>query len=194
MGWVRLAAGIRGPGVRDDVLGRRVAGRVVLVTGASEGIGEATARRLGAAGAVVLLIARTADRLSAVRDEIRAAGGVAHAHPTDLSRPDDAAALADTLLARYGRVDVVVSNAGRSIRRSIADTADRFHDVRRLEAVNHLGPVQLLLRLLPAMRAAGGGHVVNVSTAALGMPAPHWSSYLASKSAFDAWLRCVAPE
>src|SRR5690349_1195195 len=145
MVWVRrglrTAAGISGPGIRDETLRRRVAGRVVLVTGASEGIGEATARRLGAAGAVVLLVARTADRLTAVRDGIRAAGGVAHAHPTDLSRPEEAAALADEVLARYGRVDVVVSNAGRSIRRSIADTADRLHDVTRLEGVNHLGPV-----------------------------------------------------
>ena len=166
----------------------------MLVTGASEGIGAATARRLGAAGATVLLVARTVERLERVRADIVAAGGTAHVHPADLSVPDAAAALAAEVLRRYRRVDVVVSNAGRSIRRSVADTADRFHDVTRTANLNYLGPVQLLLVLLPAMRAAGGGHVVNVSTAGLATPAPNWSSYLASKAAFDTWLRCVAGE
>ncbi|GID91333.1 hypothetical protein Adi01nite_07450 [Amorphoplanes digitatis] len=166
----------------------------MLVTGASEGIGAATARRLGAAGATVLLVARTVERLERVREEIVAAGGRAFVHPADLSSPDAAAALAADLVARYRRIDVVVSNAGRSIRRSVADTADRFHDIQRTMSVNYAGPVQLLLALLPAMRAAGGGHVVNVSTAGLSMRTPNWSAYLASKAAFDAWLRCAAVE
>jgi NAD(P)-dependent dehydrogenase (short-subunit alcohol dehydrogenase family) len=76
----------------------------------------------------------------------------------------------------------------------VADTDDRFHDVQRLTGVNYLGPVQLVLGLLPAMRAAGRGHLVNVSTAALGLPAANWSAYLGSKGAFDTWLRCAAPE
>src|SRR5581483_6301953 len=126
--------------------------------------------------------------------EIVAAGGVAYAHPADLSSPAAAAALATELLRRYRRIDVVVSNAGRSIRRSVADTADRFHDIERTAGVNYLGPVQLLLVLLPAMRAGGGGHVVNVSTAGMAAPAPHWSAYLASKAAFDTWLRSAAAE
>ena len=99
------------------------------------------------------------------------------------------AALIEVLLARYAHIDVVVSNAGRSIRRSVADTADRFHDVQRLITINHLGPVQLLLGLLPTMRAAGRGHIVNVSTAALGFPSANWSTYVSSKRAFDAWMR-----
>ncbi|HWB37363.1 MAG TPA: SDR family NAD(P)-dependent oxidoreductase, partial [Rugosimonospora sp.] len=194
MGWWRVVTGITGRGVRESALRRAVAGRVVLVTGASEGIGAATARRLGAAGAVVLLVARTAARLEGVRAEIEAVGGTAHAHPCDLADPVAAQALAGELIRRYRRVDVVVSNAGRSIRRSVTETADRFHDVRRTADINYLGPVALLLGLLPAMRAARRGHVVNVSTASLAVSAPGWSAYLASKMAFDFWLRCAAPE
>jgi acyl-CoA synthetase (AMP-forming)/AMP-acid ligase II/short-subunit dehydrogenase len=192
--WLRIAAGITGRGPGDRRLRAAVAGRTVLVTGASEGIGAATARRLGRAGATVLLVARTADRLDAVRADIEAAGGTAHVHPVDLSRPPEAAALGADLLRRYRRIDVVVSNAGRSIRRSVAETADRFHDVERTIAVNYLGPVQLLLALLPALRTTGG-HVVNVSTAGLATPAAaNWSAYLASKAAFDTWLRSAAIE
>jgi NAD(P)-dependent dehydrogenase (short-subunit alcohol dehydrogenase family)/acyl-CoA synthetase (AMP-forming)/AMP-acid ligase II len=171
-----------------------VAGRVVLITGASEGIGAATAVRLGRAGATVLLVARTRARLVQVRGLVEAAGGTAHVHPCDLSDPDAARALAEEVLRRYGRVDVVVSNAGRSIHRTVAQTADRFHDVTRTVAINYLGPVALLLALLPAMRAAGGAHIVNVSTSSLAAFAPGWSAYLGSKAAFDYWLRSAAPE
>ncbi len=192
--WVRIAAGITGRGPRERRLRAAVAGRTVLVTGASEGIGAATARRLAGAGATVLLVARTVERLEQVRGEIVAAGGRAFVHPADLSSPEAAAALAAELMARHRRIDVVVSNAGRSIRRSVADTADRFHDIQRTMSLNHLGPVQLLLVLLPAMRAGGGGHIVNVSTAGLATPTPNWSAYRASKAAFDAWLRSAAVE
>jgi acyl-CoA synthetase (AMP-forming)/AMP-acid ligase II/short-subunit dehydrogenase len=191
---VRIAAGITGCGPRERRLRAAVAGRTVLVTGASEGIGAATARRLAAAGATVLLVARTVERLEQVREEIVAAGGRAFVHPADLSSPDAAAALAADLVTRYRRIDVVVSNAGRSIRRSVADTADRFHDIERTISLNHLGPVQLLLVLLPAMRANGGGHIVNVSTAGLAMNTPNWSAYHSSKAAFDTWLRSAAVE
>ncbi|MGW3613702.1 SDR family NAD(P)-dependent oxidoreductase [Micromonospora sp. NPDC005163] len=177
-----------------DRLRAAVAGRTVLVTGASEGIGAVTARRLAAAGAVVLLVARTASRLEQVRDEIVAGGGVAYVHPADLSVPAEAAALAEELLTRYRRIDVVVNNAGRSIRRAVADTADRFHDLERTINLNYLGPAQLLLVLLSGMRTTGGGHVVNVSTAGLAINAPHWSAYHASKAAFDTWLRTAAAE
>ncbi|MEH0843607.1 SDR family NAD(P)-dependent oxidoreductase [Micromonospora sp. CPCC 205711] len=194
MHWVRIAAGVTGRGVSPDRLRAAVAGRTVLVTGASEGIGAATARRLAEAGAVVLLVARTASRLEQVRDEIVAGGGVAYVHPADLSVPAEAAALAKELLTRYRRIDVVVNNAGRSIRRAVADTADRFHDLERTINLNYLGPAQLLLVLLSGMRTTGGGHVVNVSTAGLAINAPHWSAYHASKAAFDTWLRTAAAE
>ncbi|MEU4164328.1 SDR family NAD(P)-dependent oxidoreductase [Actinoplanes sp. NPDC026670] len=192
--WVRIGLGITGRGPRERRLRKAVAGKTVLVTGASEGIGEATARRLAAAGANVLLVARTVERLEQVKAEIEAAGGRASVHQADLSSPEAAAALAADLVDRHRRIDVVVSNAGRSIRRSVADTADRFHDVQRTNSLNFLGPAQLMLALLPAMRAAGGGHIVNVSTAGLSSRTPNWSAYLASKSAFDTWLRCAAVE
>jgi acyl-CoA synthetase (AMP-forming)/AMP-acid ligase II/NAD(P)-dependent dehydrogenase (short-subunit alcohol dehydrogenase family) len=191
---LRILAGIAGPGVRPAALRRAVADRVVVVTGASEGIGAATALCLGAAGATVVLVARTAARLDELRRRIEAAGGRAFAHPCDLSDPAAAEALAAQLLQAYGRVDVVISNAGHSIHRSVAATAGRFHDVARTAGINYLGPVALLLGLLPAMRAAGGGHIVNVSTASLAGFPPGWSAYLASKGAFDLWLRSAAPE
>ncbi|MBX6749233.1 MAG: SDR family NAD(P)-dependent oxidoreductase [Micromonosporaceae bacterium] len=191
---LRILAGIAGPGPSESALRRAVAGRVIVVTGASEGIGAATAVRLAAAGARVVLVARTAARLAEVRQRIVAAGGTAITHPCDLSDPAAAGALAAELLETYGRVDVVVSNAGHSINRSVAATADRFHDIARTAGINYLGPVALLLGLLPAMRAAGCGHIVNVSTASLAGFPPGWSAYLASKGAFDIWLRSAAPE
>jgi NAD(P)-dependent dehydrogenase (short-subunit alcohol dehydrogenase family) len=172
-----------------------VAGKTVLVTGASYGIGEATARRVAAAGATVLLLARTAGRLDAVAGEITAAGGTACPFPVDLTDLAAVRAVAAEVLARHHHVDVVVSNAGKSIRRSVQLSYDRMHDYERTMAVNYLGPVQLLLGLLPAMRQRGRGHIVNVSTAAVRMPPmPRWGAYQASKTAFDVWLRSLAAE
>jgi NAD(P)-dependent dehydrogenase (short-subunit alcohol dehydrogenase family) len=171
-----------------------VSGRIVLVTGASSGIGEATAELLGAAGAQVLLAARRADRLETVRERITSCGGHATAYKVDLADLDAVDRLVEDVLTDYGRVDVVVSNAGKSIRRSLADTTSRFQDVTRTNSVNYLGPVRLLTGLLPQMRARGNGQVINVSTLNVDLPAAHWAVYSASKSAFETWLRCVAPE
>ncbi len=177
-----------------DRLRAAVAGRVVLVTGASSGIGAATARMLGEAGATVLLVARRAELLEEVRREIEKAGGDAAAYPADLADGDEVDALAAAVLADHGRVDVVVSNAGKSIRRSQADTTDRFHDITRTNAVNYLGPVRLVGALLPGMRERRDGHVVNISTVGVDLPTAHWAAYTASKAAFDTWLRCVSGE
>ncbi|WP_019925763.1 SDR family NAD(P)-dependent oxidoreductase [Nocardia sp. BMG111209] len=180
---------------REGDLRAAVAGRVVLVTGSSHGIGRAAARKVGAAGATVLLVARSEDELREVAAEIAAAGGVAHVYPADLSEADGIERLAAAVLAAHGRVDVVVNNAGRSIRRSVAETYDRFHDVTRTLDVNYLGPVRLLLALLPGMRERRTGQIVNISTWALRMPPnPGWSAYAGSKAAFDTWLRTVATE
>ncbi|MEV0463920.1 SDR family NAD(P)-dependent oxidoreductase [Nocardia tengchongensis] len=172
-----------------------VTGQVVLVTGASHGIGKASASKLAAAGAVVLLVARSRPELERLAAEITAAGGVAHIYPTDLTDMDAVGLLGGTLLAEHGHIDVVISNAGKSIRRPIAESYDRFHDFTRTMDINYLGPVRLLLTLLPAMRARGQGHIVNVSTWGVLMPpSPRWSAYGASKAAFDVWLRSVATE
>ena len=196
IGWSLLVALTNGrAGIDDDRLAAAVRDQVVLVTGASYGIGEATARRLARAGATVLLVARTADQLEVVAGEIRAGGGTAFVYPANLADPAAVEELARTVLAEQGRVDVLVSNAGKSIRRSVADSYQRFHDIERTNAVNYLGPAKLVLELLPSMRERRSGHIVNVSTAGVRTPPmARWSAYLASKSAFDVWLRCVAQE
>ena len=179
----------------DGCLRKAVEGKVVLITGASYGIGEAAALRLGGAGATVLLVARSRDRLEEVAERIEADGGTARVHPCDLADPDAVEALGAEVLAANGRVDVLVSNAGKSIRRSIDLSYERFHDFRRTIDVNYLGPVRLVLALLPSMRERAEGHIVNVSTLGIRMPpTPRWSAYLSSKAAFDVWLRSLAPE
>lgn len=179
----------------EKALREAVDGKVVLVTGASYGIGRATAVKLAGAGARVLLVARSGDRLQELERQITQAGGSAYAYVTDLSDPESTDALAAEVLERHDRVDVLVNNAGKSIRRSIELSYDRFHDSERTISVNYLGPVKLVLALLPAMSARGQGHIVNVSTSGVRMPpAPRWSAYTASKSAFDVFIRTVALE
>jgi NAD(P)-dependent dehydrogenase (short-subunit alcohol dehydrogenase family) len=181
--------------VSERKLREAVSGKVVLVTGASYGIGEATARRLASAGATVLVVARSREKLESLCAEIRQRGGDAYAYPTDLADPDSVDALAAQVLERHGQVDVIVNNAGKSIRRSIELSYERFHDFQRTIDVNYLGPVKLLLALLPSMRERGQGHIVNVSTVGVRIPpAPYWAAYQASKSAFDVFLRTVAVE
>ena len=183
-------------GPSERKLRAAVQGSVILVTGASYGIGEATARQLGAAGATVLLVARSAERLEEIRSEIEAGGGSAFVYPADLRDGVQVDELAARILERHGRVDVLVNNAGKSIRRSLANSEGRFHDFERTIDVNYLGPVRLLMALLPSMRARGRGHVVNISTVGVrGLPpAPGWAAYQASKAAFDVFLRSAAPE
>ncbi|GAB4584731.1 SDR family NAD(P)-dependent oxidoreductase [Nocardia sp. IFM 10818] len=182
--------------LRDaEALRRSVSGKTVLVTGASYGLGEATARELAAAGATVLLVARTAERLEALAAEIDSTGGTAFAYPADLTDEVAAGELAKTITERHGALDVIVNNAGKSMRRSLHLQYDRFHDFERTIGVNYLGPIRLLLGLLPAMREAGRGHIVNISTIGVRIaPGPRWGAYQASKGAFDVWLRSVAPE
>lgn len=165
----------------------------MLVTGASHGIGRASAVALADAGATVLLVARSRDVLEELAAQLN--GGAAFAYPADLTDLDAVDALAQRILAEHGPPDVVVSNAGKSIRRPLDRSYDRFHDFTRTIDVNYLGPVRLLMGLLPAMRARGSGHVVNVSTiGVLVPPAARWSAYTASKAAFDAWVRSMAAE
>lgn len=171
-----------------------LAGRRVLVTGASSGIGEATARAVAARGALVILVARRADELDRVQASIEAAGGRATAYPCDLTDLAAVDALVERVLAEHGGVDHLVNNAGRSIRRSLALSYDRFHDLERSMAVNFFGPVRLTLGLLPAMRAQRFGHVVNVVTWGVQLKAPKFSAYIASKSALDSWSRVAARE
>jgi acyl-CoA synthetase (AMP-forming)/AMP-acid ligase II/NAD(P)-dependent dehydrogenase (short-subunit alcohol dehydrogenase family) len=191
---VRLAIGATSMGVSDRRLREAVAGKIVLITGASSGVGEASARRLAAAGATVLLVARRREVLERVRDEIEAGGGTAFVHACDLSDVEQAGALAEQVLVEHGHVDVVVSNAGVSIRRWVSESYDRFRDIERTINTNYLGPVRLLLGLLDSMRERGSGHIVAVATVGVSLPPLRWSAYIASKSAFETWLAGVAPE
>lgn len=171
-----------------------LAGRTVLVTGASSGIGEATALAVAARGGVPLLVARRAEELDRVRAEIAAAGGTAHAYACDLTDADAADALVARLLGEHGSVDMLVNNAGRSIRRSLELSYDRMHDFERTMAVNYFAPVRLILGLLPAMRAQRFGHVVNVVTWGVQIKAPRFSAYIASKTALDTFSRIAGRE
>ncbi|MEU7764759.1 SDR family NAD(P)-dependent oxidoreductase [Nocardia sp. NPDC049190] len=193
----RLATWLLYPSSRPRAQSLRAAvdGKIVLVTGASYGIGKASAHKLAAAGATVLLVARSADELDRLAAEITTAGGTAHAYPADLTDMDAVEQLGRGLLDQHGHLDVIINNAGKSIRRPIDESYDRFHDFTRTIDLNYLGPVRLLLTVLPTMRARGQGHLVNMSTWGVLMPpAPRWAAYGASKAAFDVWLRSVAAE
>ncbi len=179
---------------KPERLRRRVQGQTVLITGASYGIGEATALLLAQAGAELLLVARTAEKLREICEQVERAGGRAWAYPADLYQTEQAVALAKTLLANHPRIDVIISNAGKSIRRGVADALER-DDLGRLVRLNLLSPALLLSALLPRMAAQGGGQIVNVSSVSARLPtAPNWAAYQASKAGFDAWLRSVANE
>ena len=171
-----------------------LAGRTVLVTGASSGIGEATALAVARRGATVLLVARRTDQLARVRAAVEADGGRAAAYACDLTDGDSVDALVERVLAEHGPVDYLVNNAGRSIRRSLHLTYDRFHDFERTMAVNYFGPVRLTMGLLPAMRAQQFGHVVNIVTWGVQMKAPKFAAYIASKAALDTWSRVASRE
>ncbi|GAA4665957.1 SDR family NAD(P)-dependent oxidoreductase [Gordonia humi] len=172
-----------------------LSGTVVLLTGASSGIGEATARLLASRGATVLAVARTLEPLQEVCSEISESGGTAYPLTADLSDPDDAQRLAREVLDRFGVPDVLVNNAGRSIRRTALESVDRFHDYQRTMAVNYFGPAALTLGLLPAMIDRGSGHIVNVVTWGVDAGAmPRFGAYHASKSALAAFGRSLDAE
>ena len=169
-------------------------GRTVLVTGASSGIGEATALAAAARGARIVLVARREAELERVRSTIEAGGGTASSYAVDLSDLVAIDALVERVLAEVGTVDYLVNNAGRSIRRSLELSHDRFHDFERTMAINYFAPVRLTMGLLPAMRAQGFGHVVNIVTWGVQMKAPKFAAYIASKTALDTWSRIAGRE
>jgi short-subunit dehydrogenase len=175
-------------------LQQRLAGKTVLITGASYGIGECLAQSLAATKARLLLVARTEEKLLEVKERVEASGGRADVFACDLTKPAEVQALLQKLAQLPQGIDVLVNNAGKSIRRSIFDSLDRLHDFERTMNLNYFGPVQLMLALIP-MLIARQGHVINVSAVnVLLAPAPKWAAYQASKTAFDQWFRCVTPE
>jgi NAD(P)-dependent dehydrogenase (short-subunit alcohol dehydrogenase family) len=179
---------------KDRSLSGAISGKVVMITGASSGIGEAAAVKCGAAGATVLLVARSVDRLEAAKAEIEEAGGKAEICPCDLTDTDDIERMGNEVLAKHGHVDVLVNNAGRSIRRSVALSYDRFHDYERTMQLNYFGALKLVLTLLPRMRERKSGHIINISSIGVQTNTPRFSAYVASKAAFDAFSRTIASE
>lgn len=178
----------------DHSLEGNVGGKVVLITGASSGIGKTSALRLAEAGAHVLLVARSADKLEETAAEIAGLGGLATIYQADVSNLEDCDRLIEQVLAAHGFVDILINNAGRSIRRSLELSYDRFHDFERTMQINYFGAVRLTMGLLPSMSANKKGHVINMSSISALTPSPRFSAYVASKSALDAWTRAAAVE
>jgi short-subunit dehydrogenase len=173
---------------------QHLAGKTVLITGASYGIGECLAESLATTQAHLLLVARTKAKLLEVKQRVEAKGGRADIFPCDLRNEEEVQALLDSLQKLPNGIDIFVSNAGKSIRRSIFDSLDRSHDFTRTMNLNYFAPVRLMLGLIPTL-VARRGHVINISAVnVLLIPAPQWSAYQASKTAFDQWFRCVSPE
>jgi NAD(P)-dependent dehydrogenase (short-subunit alcohol dehydrogenase family) len=171
-----------------------VNGKTVLITGASSGIGRAAAIKIAKAGGIPILVARSADKLEETKREIEDMGGTAYAYSADISDPESVDELVASVLADHATVDVLVNNAGRSIRRSIALSYDRFHDFERTIQLNYLGTIKLIMGLLPHMRERHSGHIVNVSSIGVQTNPPRFAAYVASKAALDAWTRVVGSE
>src|SRR3954466_13927125 len=179
---------------RDSSFEHAINGRTVLITGASSGIGRATAIKVAAAGGIPLLVARGVEKLEEAKAEIEAAGGTAHVYPTDLTDMDALEDLRDRVLSDHPRVDMIVNNAGRSIRRGVALSFDRFHDYERTMQLNYFSAIKLVMSFMPHMKEQRSGHIVNVSSIGVQTNPPRFSAYVASKAALDAWTRIVATE
>lgn len=173
-----------------------MAGKTVLITGASSGIGEQLAYLLGEMEVHLVLVARRADKLVAIKTLIENKGVQAQVDvfPADLRNEAEMQCLLLFLHQLPNGLDIVISNAGHSIKRSIYESLDRYHDYKRMMSINYLAPVQLLLSTIPLLEQKKG-QIINVSTInTLLHPFPHWAAYQASKAAFDTWLRSAAPE
>ncbi|MDR1117910.1 MAG: SDR family NAD(P)-dependent oxidoreductase [Bifidobacteriaceae bacterium] len=186
--------GVSPAGAPPDRLAAAVRGRLVVVTGASRGVGRELAVRLAATGAQVVGLARTEEPLAALRERAARAGRRFDYLVCDLRETDAAAAAAGDVLERWGVPAIHVAAAGHSIHRRLDQYVDRFHDVLRTAGANYLGPAAFAAPLAHAMARAGEGHVIGVSTTSVDLPGPAWSAYEASKAAFDVWLGALAPE
>jgi NAD(P)-dependent dehydrogenase (short-subunit alcohol dehydrogenase family) len=170
-------------------------GKRILLTGASSGIGASAAAKLARRGATVVAVARRADLLDELVERITAAGGTAIAMPCDLSDMDAVDELVKDVEARLGGVDILINNAGRSIRRPLTESLERWHDVERTMVLNYYAPLRLIRGLAPGMLERGDGHIINVSTwGVLSEASPLFSVYNASKAALSAVSRVVETE
>ncbi len=180
--------------VTGKTLRTEVQGKVVLITGGSSGIGKAAAFKLAEAGAITLIAARDPVKLEVAKQEAAASGLKLIAYAADITDPDQCASLAKAVQEEHGGIDILINNAGRSIRRGIAESTDRMHDFERTMQLNYFGAVRLTLALLPGMTRKGQGHVINISSIGVLTSAPRFAAYVASKAALEAWTRCAAAE
>ncbi|GAB3674856.1 SDR family oxidoreductase [Salinisphaera aquimarina] len=177
-----------------EALLRRMQGKVVVITGASSGIGFMAAKKLAKAGAKICMIARTPAKLEETRAVIEKMGGQAFAYPCDLYKIADIDACTAQILKEHHHVDVLINNAGHSIRRSVFESLNRFHDYERTMQLNYFGAIRMIFNLLPSMAKRRTGHIINISSIGCLTNVPRFSAYVASKSALDAFSRCLSPE
>jgi len=180
--------------INDMTLKGNVSGKTIVITGASSGIGEATALKLAPTGAKLILVARDVTKLEATQAQIQELGGEAHIYSCDISNMESCDELVKSVLAEHEFVDVLINNAGRSIRRSIDLSFDRFHDYERTMQLNYFGSIRLIMGFSPSMLERKQGHVINISSIGVLTNAPRFSAYVASKAALDAFTRCAASE
>jgi NAD(P)-dependent dehydrogenase (short-subunit alcohol dehydrogenase family) len=178
----------------DRSLRGHVNGKVVVVTGGSSGIGEATALMMARAGARVAIVARDEAKLSETVRQIAEEGGEARSFSADLTELEACDAVIDRIEAEMGHIEILVNNAGRSIRRAISASYDRFHDFERCMQLNYFGSLRLIMRVLPGMSKKRRGHIINISSIGVLSNAPRFSAYVSSKAALDAFSRCAAAE
>ncbi|MGH6626614.1 MAG: SDR family oxidoreductase [Burkholderiaceae bacterium] len=178
----------------DRSLKGQVAGKIVLVTGGSSGIGLAAAHKFAEAGATTIICGRDVDKLEEAQKDAQAKGYSFVCYPADLADMADCDRFVKLLLDQHGGVDFLINNAGRSIRRAIESSYDRFHDFERTMQLNYFGCLRVTMGLLPAMVTQRKGHVVNISSIGVLTNAPRFSAYVASKAALDAWTRCASSE
>jgi NAD(P)-dependent dehydrogenase (short-subunit alcohol dehydrogenase family) len=178
----------------DRTLKGKVRNKVVVITGGSSGIGLSTAKRVAEAGAVTVIVARGKEELHKARDEMQAEGGKVFAYTADLADMADCDRLVATVLKEHGQVDVLINNAGRSIRRSIELSYDRFHDFERTMQLNYFGSLRLIMGFMPTMTQRRRGHIINISSIGVLANSPRFSAYVASKAALDAFSRCAQGE
>ena len=179
---------------RNSRLSHMVRNKVVVVTGASSGIGEDCALKLATAGAIVILAARTPEKLSATLQKIKATNGKGFAYACDIADMADCDRFCKTVLENHGHVDILINNAGRSIRRSVKYSFNRFHDFERTMALNFFGALRLIFGFAPKMLERKSGHIINISSIGVLASPPRFSAYVASKAALDAFSWCTAPE
>jgi len=178
----------------DRSLRGHVAGKVVVVTGGSSGIGHATAIMMGRAGARVAIVARDENKLADAVREIEEEGGEVKAFSADLAEMDACDAVLEQIRTEMGAIDILINNAGRSIRRGIASSYDRFHDYERVMQLNFFGSLRLIMGVLPVMEKKRRGHIINISSIGVLSNAPRFSAYVSSKAALDAFSRCASSE